>query len=421
MSTVIAVVGTIAGAGTTTVATSLGTALGEQRRRVALVDATEEGSRIQDSIDVGGDGEVIDALRRGTSLADVQASGPHDVAVFPADSETSWGAVRPDAVDTFYEELRERFEFVVVDCGCSLSLARTAWLGHADEAVIVTDPDVASAVAEPETLASAFDVPVRGVLANRVPHKEVDDALDALAAVDAPVLGVLPEDPTVDAAAAAGTSVLRAEPDSPIATCVWKLALRIRETDHEEPVVPPGTVPPGTGRDDGSDSDGDDGSPTTPNREDDSEPPDTGPEDTSDEDAGTTDDGGEDAPAQAEREGTNPSGDEPIAAPASTENGFETADPQPVDPPETEGTGTAEPIEDASEDAGDGTADGAGDGSVAAAGGNAADDESAELSDDEIEAVFQETMQRVQEQRDRANDGERADERDSVSDGESDG
>lgn len=468
MSTVIAVVGTIAGAGTTTVATSVGTALGEQRRGVALVDATEEGSRIHDSIDVDGDSEVIDALRRGTSVADAQATGPHDVAVFAADSETNWGAVRPDAVATFYEELRERFEFVVVDCGCSLSLSRTAWLGHADEAVIVTDPDVAGAVAEPETLASAFEVPVRGVLANRVPHKEVDSALDALAAVGAPVLGVLPEDPTVGAAAASGTSVLRAEPDSPIATCVWKLALRIRETDHDEPVVPP-AAPMRTDRDDDSTADdesmddestadGDaDGPTTAPSRDERDASQQTEVEAASEEAAGASDDDFEGAPAREEGEeeteeaeetnATERSGDEPFAAPSPAEAGFEAADPQPVEQSETEDATSAEPIEDDTHDAGgtdtdacpdaDADADtgpdvdavsGATDdgGSTGLDVGESSDavsdedsgeglagdsnegpdpvDESAELSDDEIETVFQETMQRVQERRERDSD-----------------
>jgi septum site-determining protein MinD len=244
MSPVVAVVGTIAGAGATTTVTALGTALAEQRRRVALVDATAEGSRLADVLDLEDDGDLADALRRGTTVADVQGSGPHDVAAFPAAPETSWGSMRPDAVATLYDQLRERFEFVLVDCGSDLSPARSAWLGHADEVVVVTDPDVAGAVPETAALAGAFGVPVRGVVANRVRLKEVDDAVEALGETDLPVLGVLPEDPTVGIAADAGDSVLRTEPDSPIASVAWDLALRFRQRDHEEPVLPAGVGRP---------------------------------------------------------------------------------------------------------------------------------------------------------------------------------
>src|SRR6056297_1724196 len=106
MSSVVAVVGTIAGAGTTTAVTALGSALGEQRQRVALADATEEGSRLTDAIDLDGAGDLTDALRRGTAVGDVQAAGPHDIAAFPADPDTNWGAIRPNAVATLYDQLR---------------------------------------------------------------------------------------------------------------------------------------------------------------------------------------------------------------------------------------------------------------------------------------------------------------------------
>jgi|GEM_PF-2665691 len=416
MSTVIAVAGTIAGAGTTTVVTALGTALGEQRRRVALVDATEEGSRIADAIDVDGEGELADALRRGTTPTDVQATGPHDVAAFPADPTTNWGAVRPDAVDTFYESLRERFEFVLIDCGCSMSPARSPWLGHADEVAIVTDPDVAGAVSEPASLSSVFDVPIRGVIANRVPHKEVDDALEAMESVDAPVLGVLPEDATVGAAAESGSSVLRAEPDSPIATCVWKLALRVRETDHDEPVIPPGAAARSnraagqeTGPEMGEGASGEDDGDPAPG--------------TSEDETTTADD--DVAPSTASETGVGdaiePSDDETTDASSPAEAGFETPDPQPVEPAPDDATPvepTADPEEPGTEDRGVAEADGdesdadetemsepSGDEAEPSATsdgdqnekGDDEEEESAALSDDEIEAVFQETMQRVKE------------------------
>ncbi|AGN02344.1 cell division ATPase MinD, archaeal [Salinarchaeum sp. Harcht-Bsk1] len=259
MSSVVAVVGTIAGAGTTTAVTALGSALGEQRQRVALVDATEEGSRLTDAIDLDGAGDLTDALRRGTAVGDVQAAGPHDIAAFPADPDTNWGAIRPNAVATLYDQLRDRFDVVLVDCGATLSPAQSAWLGHADAVTIVTDPDVAGAVPETVALAGAFDVPVRGVLANRVPPKEVDDAVEALESTDQPVLGVLPEDPTVGAAAEAGASVLRTEPDSMIATCAWELGLRFRDGDHDEPVLPMSGGPSRTASTATDDGEADDG------------------------------------------------------------------------------------------------------------------------------------------------------------------
>lgn len=243
MTTVVATVGTIPGAGATSVVAALGAALGEQRRQVALVDASAEGSRIGDVLDLEDGGAIADAVRRNASLAEVQATGPHGVAAFPAGPDTDWGAIPPDDVATVYEQLRERFEVVLVDCGSDLPPASVAWLGHADEVLVVTDPDVTAPVGELATLAGAFDVTVRGVVGNRVPPLDTKDALRALATLDQRVVGVLPEDATVDTAADAGESVLLHEPDSPIASTIWRFALRLREDDHDEVVVPQGTVP----------------------------------------------------------------------------------------------------------------------------------------------------------------------------------
>lgn len=348
MSPVVAVVGTIAGAGATTTVSALGTALAEQRRRVALVDATAEGSRIAEVLDVEGGGELADALRRGTAVPDVQGSGPHDVAAFPAAPDTSWGSMRPDAVATLYDQLRERFEFVLVDCGSDLSPARSAWLGHADEVLIVTDPDVAGAVPETASLAGAFDVPVRGVLANRVRPKEVGDAVDALDGTDLTVLGVLPEDPTVGLAAGAGDSVLRTEPDSTIANVAWELALRYRRREHDDPVVPFGTGPPPSAEPDDSTADADD--PTSEDGEptaDDAEPTPAASDPTAVNgapDADRTDDGAGDSTSTTSTEPASLADD--ASAPPEEEVETGSVEPESADPAEpttSSGTGESEP------------------------------------------------------------------------------
>lgn len=513
MSTVLATVGTIPGAGTTTVSAALAAALGEQRSRVGLVDATAEGSRIGDVFPLDGDGELTDALRRGAAIGDVQTAGPHDVSVFPATADTAWGSVRPDAVADTYDALRERFEYVIVDCGSGLDPASAAWLGHADEVLVVTDPDVAGTVDEIAALARAFDVGVRGIVANRVPMPAVEEALEDLAATDLPVLAVLPEDPAVGAAEAAGASLLAHDPDSPIATVAWAFASAIRDRAHDEPVVPQGTVSgrvPGggegaTGEDTAPDSTsrtkeaggdpgevaadyGQAGEPgaegtaadagrgdatedrataeehptgtavgpprdsTVDERADDSAPGDSSATDDVDptdidlemDVASTGDTAG--AAADAESDAPDRSGDaesagddsvsasgtdsvdafefDTAARPSSesadaaderarTEEG-ETASTGVDDGTATEtedaGTGTASAGTDGDasggSDAGDGPTDAEGNHTAEEAGGNghsAVDAESeadAELSDEEIEAVFKETMQRVQQRRD---------------------
>lgn len=399
MATVVAIVGTIPGAGATSVAAGLGAALGEQRVQVALVDASPEGSRVGDVVALEDGGEVTDALRRSASLAEVRARGPHGLVAFPASDDTNWGAVRPDAVGTVYEQLRERFEVVLVDCGTELAPATAAWLGHADEAVIVTDPDVAASVDETAALAAAFDVSVRGIVGNRVPPTATGDALADLEATRPPVLAVLPEDATVGAAAHADDSVFTHEPDSPIANCLWRLGLRFREADHGEAVVPRGSV--GTGRStrsagvSGTAGAGEAASPT-------------GARDVPGHPGGEAAGGPRsEARPGSGRAGRGPSGGEGAGSTTgdATAGDDATADTAPrdgdrTDRPdrETDSPSDADSTGEFDFDRGSpGPSDGAD--ADASTAGREPGTESGELSDEEIEEVFKETMQRVKKQR----------------------
>lgn len=238
MSRVVATVGAIPGAGATTVVAGLGSALAEQRHHVALVDASAEGSRIANVLSLEGDGTVADALRRRADLAEVQASGPHDLSAFPADPDANWAAIRPGAVASTYETLRERFDIVLVDCGSEITPSSAPWLGYADELLVATDPDVPGAVQDVAGIGAAFDVPVLGLVANRVVRDELSAARSGLAETGEAVLAVLPEDPAVGAAAEERRSLLMEAPDSPIASCLWELGGRLSEGDHATPVVP---------------------------------------------------------------------------------------------------------------------------------------------------------------------------------------
>lgn len=250
MSRVVATVGAFAGAGATTVVTALGAALAEQRSHVGLVDASPAGAGLAEVLPLEGGGELADALRRRADLAAIQATGPHDLRVYPAAPDTNWAAIRPSAVENAYDRFRDAFDVVLVDCGSELGPASVAWIGYADELLLVTSPDVGAATAEDAgadasadvadvaALGAALDVPVRGVVANRVVPDEAAAAREALAASPHELLALFPEDRAVDAAASAGESLFVHEPDSQLAECAWEFATRFRDGEHAEPVVP---------------------------------------------------------------------------------------------------------------------------------------------------------------------------------------
>jgi len=416
MGTVVAVVGTIPGAGATTVVATVGAALAERNHRVAIVDGTTEGSRVGDVLPIGGGGELADALRRGAVLGDVQSDGPHGLAIFRAGPDTSWGSMRPDAVANTYDDLRGRFDVVLVDVGSSLTPASAPWLGHADDAIVVTDPDVAGAVDETAALARAFDVDVTGIVANRVPPKDVEDALDALEATGLRVLAVLPEDRAVGAAEAERETVFAYDPDSPMASVAWSFAGALLSGNHADVAVPRGTL---TTQGGGGSTASTDGRGTS-----DVQPGGRAGDDTR---RSATDDTGStqsDAPGSGQR--TDGS--------ASTSENRTEAEPSRASPEQPTGTAVGHPTQrgDATPDRGSdrrasqilsGSESDAGTEAGGAANADETDDESgpdrfefgeteqeeeessddgqAELTDEEIEDVFKETMERVKKRQER--------------------
>jgi len=121
--------------------------------------------------------------------------------LLPAAQTKDKTAVSPEQMKELCDQLREEFDYILVDCPAGIEQGFKNAIAGADKAIIVTTPEV-SAVRDADRViglleAAGFDEPkliinrIRPDMVKRGDMMDIDDIIDILA-ID--LLGVIPED-----------------------------------------------------------------------------------------------------------------------------------------------------------------------------------------------------------------------------------
>jgi len=220
MGEVIVVTSGKGGVGKTTTTANLGTGLAQLGYKVALVDADIglrnldvvlglENRIVYDITDVtGGHCRLRQAL-----IKDKRFEG---LFLLPAAQTKDKTSVNPDQMKTLCDDLRQEFDYVIIDCPAGIEQGFKNAIAGADKAVVVTTPEV-SAVRDADRiigLLEAAELRNPRLIINRVRHKmvaagdmmSIDDIIDILA-ID--LLGVVPEDEMVIITTNRGEAVIQ--------------------------------------------------------------------------------------------------------------------------------------------------------------------------------------------------------------------
>ncbi|MCL5058690.1 MAG: septum site-determining protein MinD [Actinobacteria bacterium] len=208
MGEVIVVTSGKGGVGKTTTTANLGTGLAQLGNKVALVDADIglrnldvvlglENRIVYDITDVtGGHCRLRQAL-----IKDKRYEG---LFLLPAAQTKDKTSVNPDQMKELCGDLRQEFDYVIIDCPAGIEQGFKNAIAGADRAVVVTTPEV-SAVRDADRivgLLEAAELRDPRLIVNRVRYKmvkagdmmSIEDIIDILA-ID--LLGVVPEDEMV--------------------------------------------------------------------------------------------------------------------------------------------------------------------------------------------------------------------------------
>ena len=209
------------GVGKTTTTANIGLGLARHDQRVALVDA-DIGLRNLDII-MGLENRIVyhlvDVVRGRCQIRQALVKDKRfpQLSMLPASQVDQKEAITPDEMKGLVAQLKEDFDFVLIDCPAGIEQGFRNAVAGADEAIVITTPDVSpvrdadrvigllqSSLGEPQLIINRMstDMVKRGDMLNQ------QDVLDILAVR---LLGIVPEDEEVVVAGNRGSPVVLTE------------------------------------------------------------------------------------------------------------------------------------------------------------------------------------------------------------------
>ena len=196
------------GVGKTTTCANIGTGLSIRGKKVALIDA-DIGLRNLDVV-MGLENRIvfdlIDVVEKNCKIrqALIKDKRYENLYLLPAAQTKEKDAVKPEQMVELCEELRLDFDYILIDCPAGIEHGFKNAVAGADEAIVVTTPDV-SAVRDADRiigLLQAREIYEPKLIVNRVrpdmvrkgDMMDVNDVNDILAIS---LLGIVPDDQSI--------------------------------------------------------------------------------------------------------------------------------------------------------------------------------------------------------------------------------
>lgn len=225
------------GVGKTTTTANLGTALAIMGKKVVVVDADTglrnldvvmglENRIVYDLVD------VIDGLCRlkQALIKDKRFEGLYLLPTAQTKDKTS---VRPDQMQRICRDLKEEFEYVLIDCPAGIERGFDNAVAGADKAIVVTMPEV-SAVRDADRIIGKLQAKgmsdhqliinrLKVDMAKRGDMLNIDDMLDILSIK---LLGVIPDDEKIIISTNRGEPIVTDE-ESPAGRAYRNIARRL--------------------------------------------------------------------------------------------------------------------------------------------------------------------------------------------------
>ena len=208
MSEVIVITSGKGGVGKTTTSANLGTGIAALGKKVVMVDA-DIGLRNLDVI-LGLENrivyDIIDVIEGNCRLkqALIRDKRHENLCLLPAAQTRDKNAVSPEQMQKLCAQLKEDFDYVLIDCPAGIEQGFKNAIAGADRAVVVTTPEV-SAVRDADRIIGLLEASelrhpllilnrIRPEMVKRGDMMTLEDVTDILA-ID--VLGIVPDDESI--------------------------------------------------------------------------------------------------------------------------------------------------------------------------------------------------------------------------------
>ncbi len=229
--TVYAIASGKGGVGKTTTTVNLGTALAGVGNRVVIVDVDLGMANLAGfvSLDAGGT-SLHDVLGGSATVDQATYELANGIWAIPSGVDLDgYADVATEELTSVVADLRERFDFVLLDVGAGVSHETVLPLGLADATLLVstTEPAAIQDATKTVDLVGRAGGTVGGMVVTRTRPNEPVSPEDVAEKVGTDLLVAVPEDPKVRESVHAGTPLVVHEPKSPAAQAYRYLAARL--------------------------------------------------------------------------------------------------------------------------------------------------------------------------------------------------
>jgi len=251
MAKVLVVTSGKGGVGKTTSTAALGAALAQTGQNVVVVDF-DVGLRNLDLV-MGAERRVvfdlINVVQGDAKLSQalIRDKRVETLSILPASQTRDKDALTADGVERVINELREKFDWIVCDSPAGIERGAQLAMYHADEAVVVTNPEVSS-VRDSDRIIGLLDSTTAKAKAGEKINKHLlltryDQARaargemlrveDVLEILSIPLIGIIPESEEVLRASNLGSPVTLSNPDSAPARAYFDAVRRLQGENLE--------------------------------------------------------------------------------------------------------------------------------------------------------------------------------------------
>jgi len=145
-----------------------------------------------------------------------------------------------DRIKHLKGDFKKISDYIIMDSAAGLGSEAQSAFDVADELIIVTNPEMPSITDALKTikLAEQMKKPVKGVIVTRVRKNEHEMTPDIVKEMlEIPILGMIPEDSSIQEALASKDAIVHTHPDSNAARAYKEIAARILGVDYTpEPI-----------------------------------------------------------------------------------------------------------------------------------------------------------------------------------------
>jgi len=194
------------GVGKTTATANLGSGLAMEGKKVVLIDA-DIGLRNLDLV-MGLENrivfdlvDIVEKRCRSYRQALIRDKRFKSLYLLPSAQSRDKEAIKPEQMQELCDELRENFDFVLIDCPAGIEHGFKNAIRGADRAIIVTNPEV-SAVRDADRIIGLLEADDKGepeLIINRMKEDMVKkhqmlSVEDIISILNIDILGIIPED-----------------------------------------------------------------------------------------------------------------------------------------------------------------------------------------------------------------------------------